>query len=162
MAEAAEVGDIFVTVTGDKSVIRGEHMRAHEGRRDPLQLRPLQRRDRHPGARELAGERARRGVRRGVRRSPTAAGLPARRRPPGQPRGRRGPPGAGDGHVLRQPGARGRVIVENAASLERRVYDVPEEIDQEIARLKLATMGIEIDALTPEQEKYLASWDEGT
>jgi adenosylhomocysteinase len=53
-------------------------------------------------------------------------------------------------------------IVENAASLERKVYDVPEEIDTEIARLKLATMGIEKDELTPEQEKYLASWDEGT
>jgi adenosylhomocysteinase len=39
---------------------------------------------------------------------------------------------------------------------------VPEEIDKEIARLKLATMGVDIDTLTEEQEKYLASWDEGT
>jgi len=39
---------------------------------------------------------------------------------------------------------------------------VPEEIDKEIARLKLETMGIDIDTLSPEQEKYLASWDEGT
>jgi adenosylhomocysteinase len=39
---------------------------------------------------------------------------------------------------------------------------VPQEIDTEIARLKLATMGIEIDELTEEQAKYLASWDEGT
>ena len=53
-------------------------------------------------------------------------------------------------------------IVENAGELERKVYDVPEEIDREIARLKLATMGVEIDTLTAEQEKYLASWDEGT
>ena len=53
-------------------------------------------------------------------------------------------------------------MVENASTLERKVYDVPEEIDTEIARLKLATMGIEKDELTPEQEKYLASWDEGT
>ena len=53
-------------------------------------------------------------------------------------------------------------FVENAASLEKKVYDVPEEIDKEIARLKLATMGVEIDTLTEEQEKYLASWDEGT
>jgi adenosylhomocysteinase len=52
--------------------------------------------------------------------------------------------------------------VQNAARLERRVYPVPEEIDAEIARLKLATMGIEIDTLTEEQAKYLASWDEGT
>src|SRR5436309_292994 len=52
--------------------------------------------------------------------------------------------------------------VQNAASLERKVYAVPEEIDSEIARLKLATMGAEIDRLTEEQAKYLASWDEGT
>jgi adenosylhomocysteinase len=53
-------------------------------------------------------------------------------------------------------------IVANAASLERKVYDVPEDIDREIARLKLETMGVEIDTLTEEQAKYLASWDEGT
>ena len=53
-------------------------------------------------------------------------------------------------------------VVQNAASLEKKVYVVPEEIDNEIARLKLATMGVEIDQLTEEQAKYLASWDEGT
>ena len=52
--------------------------------------------------------------------------------------------------------------IENAAKLERKVYAVPEEIDNEIARLKLETMGIDIDQLTEEQAKYLASWDEGT
>ena len=53
-------------------------------------------------------------------------------------------------------------VVANGAELERRVYDVPTEIDQEIARLKLATMGLEIDQLTAEQADYLASWNEGT
>ena len=53
-------------------------------------------------------------------------------------------------------------VIANAASLERRVYDVPKEIDDEIARLKLATMGVAIDELTAEQTSYLASWDEGT
>jgi adenosylhomocysteinase len=52
--------------------------------------------------------------------------------------------------------------IQHAAELERKVYTVPPEIDKEIARLKLATMGIEIDRLTEEQAKYLASWDEGT
>jgi adenosylhomocysteinase len=52
--------------------------------------------------------------------------------------------------------------IQNAAELERKVYPVPAEIDKEIARLKLETMGVEIDKLTEEQEKYLASWDEGT
>jgi adenosylhomocysteinase len=52
--------------------------------------------------------------------------------------------------------------VQNATSLEKKVYVVPTEIDNEIARLKLETMGIQIDRLTDEQAKYLASWDEGT
>jgi adenosylhomocysteinase len=52
--------------------------------------------------------------------------------------------------------------VANAASLENKVYPVPREIDEEIARLKLETMGAKIDQLTDEQAKYLASWDEGT
>ena len=53
-------------------------------------------------------------------------------------------------------------VIANAATLERRVYDVPKDIDDEIARLKLATMGITIDTLTEEQASYLESWDEGT
>ena len=50
----------------------------------------------------------------------------------------------------------------NAGKLERRVYDVPDEIDKEVARLKLDAMGIAIDTLTEEQERYLSSWEEGT
>jgi adenosylhomocysteinase len=46
--------------------------------------------------------------------------------------------------------------------LEPNVYGVPEDIDREIARLKLAAMEIEIDKLTPEQERYLTSWEGGT
>jgi adenosylhomocysteinase len=53
-------------------------------------------------------------------------------------------------------------VAKNHATLEKRVYDVPEEIDQEIARLKLAAMEVDIDILTAEQEKYLASWESGT
>jgi adenosylhomocysteinase len=53
-------------------------------------------------------------------------------------------------------------IVKNQGKLETRVYPVPEEIDKEVARLKLKAMGTEIDKLTPEQENYLASWHEGT
>jgi adenosylhomocysteinase len=53
-------------------------------------------------------------------------------------------------------------VVGNADELEPRVYVVPEEIDREIARLKLESMGVEIDVLTDEQAAYLASWDEGT
>lgn len=53
-------------------------------------------------------------------------------------------------------------LKQNKGELEVGVYVVPPEIDKEIARLKLASMGIEIDVLTPEQEKYLASWQSGT
>ena len=53
-------------------------------------------------------------------------------------------------------------MAKHASELEKKVYVVPEEIDREIARLKLETMGVTIDQLTEEQAKYLASWDEGT
>ena len=53
-------------------------------------------------------------------------------------------------------------MAQNAKSLKPNVYTVPEEIDKEVARLKLAAMDVNIDALTPAQEKYLASWEEGT
>jgi len=53
-------------------------------------------------------------------------------------------------------------MARNGPSLEKRVYPIPEDIDKEIARLKLHAMGVRIDTLTPEQEKYLASWEEGT
>ncbi|MFO3796849.1 MAG: adenosylhomocysteinase, partial [Anaerolineales bacterium] len=53
-------------------------------------------------------------------------------------------------------------MVKYGQKLEKRVYSVPEEIDKEIARLKLRAMGIEIDTLTEEQLRYLSSWEEGT
>ena len=53
-------------------------------------------------------------------------------------------------------------MVKNAATLEKRVYRVPEELDKRVARLKLEAMVIKIDKLTPEQEEYLAGWNEGT
>jgi adenosylhomocysteinase len=53
-------------------------------------------------------------------------------------------------------------MVKNASNLEKKVYSVPTEIDQEIARLKLAAMGVDIDKLTPQQVSYLSSWEHGT
>ena len=53
-------------------------------------------------------------------------------------------------------------IAKNASTLERKVYDVPADIDAEVARLKLHAMGIAIDTLTEEQQRYLSSWEEGT
>ncbi|HYY52231.1 MAG TPA: adenosylhomocysteinase, partial [Myxococcales bacterium] len=53
-------------------------------------------------------------------------------------------------------------VVKNGKKLKNQVYPVPDEIDREIARLKLKAMGVRIDKLTDKQEKYLASWEEGT
>jgi adenosylhomocysteinase len=53
-------------------------------------------------------------------------------------------------------------LVKNKGKLEPKVYVAPEEIDLEVARLKLESMGVKIDKLTPEQERYLNSWEEGT
>jgi adenosylhomocysteinase len=53
-------------------------------------------------------------------------------------------------------------MIEHAEQLERTVYPVPEAIDKKIAALKLKAMGVELDVLTPEQERYLTSWEEGT
>jgi adenosylhomocysteinase len=53
-------------------------------------------------------------------------------------------------------------LVKNYRQLEKRVYQVPNEIDRQIARMKLQSMGIQIDQLTGEQEHYLASWEQGT
>jgi adenosylhomocysteinase len=53
-------------------------------------------------------------------------------------------------------------MARHASKLENKVYDVPDDIDAEVARLKLKAMGIEIDTLTEEQQRYLTSWEEGT
>jgi adenosylhomocysteinase len=53
-------------------------------------------------------------------------------------------------------------MVQNAQTLEKTVYKVPDELDKRVAKLKLESMGIKIDRLTPEQEEYLAGWSEGT
>jgi adenosylhomocysteinase len=53
-------------------------------------------------------------------------------------------------------------VVKHGRSLEKKVYVVPRDIDLEIARLKLASMDVQIDVLTPAQEEYLSSWTHGT
>jgi len=55
-----------------------------------------------------------------------------------------------------------RYLLENKGRLDRRVYNPPRELDEMVARLKLDTMGVRIDELTPEQAEYLKSWSYGT
>ena len=74
-----------------------------------------------------------------------------------------GHPARGDGHVVREPGARRPSgSSRTPATLERKVYAVPDGDRRRDRAAQAATMGVEIDTLTEEQEKYLRSWDEGT
>ena len=163
MAKAAEVGDVFVTATGDKGVIRQEHMERMKDGAILANTGHFNVEIDIPALRGLASES--REARQFVDEFVLADG----RRLYLLADGRLVNLAAAEGHPAQvmdmsfaNQALSAEFIVGNAASLERRVYDVPEEIDAEIARLKLATMGIEKDELTPEQEKYLASWDEGT
>jgi adenosylhomocysteinase len=163
MAKAAEIGDVFCTATGDKGVITAEHMgRMKDG---AILSNTGTSTSRSTSRAALARDRdaARPRVRRGVHDGGRPADLPHCRGPARQPQA---PPRAIPALVMDMSFANqalgAEYAVQNAASLERKVYPVPDEIDREIARLKLATMGIDIDQLTEEQQKYLASWDEGT
>ena len=163
MIEAAKVADIIVTATGDKSVVAKQPLRGDEGRRDRRQHGPLQRRDRDRRPARDGDET--REAREFVEEFTFADG----RKVYLLAEGRLVNLSAAEGHPAQvmdmsfaNQALSAEYIVQNAAELERKVYVVPKEIDDEIARLKLATMGIAIDQLTEEQAKYLASWDEGT
>jgi len=163
MERAAETGDIFVTATGDKGVIRREHM---ERMKDGAVLANTGHFNVEidiPALRALATET------RTLRQFVDEFQLEDGRRIYLIADGRLVNLAAAEGHPAQvmdmsfaNQALSAEFLVANAASLERRVYPVPEETDLEIARLKLATMGIDIDELTDEQAKYLASWDEGT
>jgi adenosylhomocysteinase len=163
MAKAAEVGDVFVTATGNKGVIRQEHMEVMKDGAILANTGHFNVEIDIPALRGMATES------REARQFVDEFALADGRRLYLLADGRLVNLAAAEGHPAQvmdmsfaNQALSAEFIVGNATSLERRVYDVPEEIDTEIARLKLATMGIEKDELTPEQEKYLASWDEGT
>ncbi len=166
MEEAAREGDIFVTVTGNRDVLRREHFTvmkdgaivANSGHFDvEIDLVALA---------ALATDARRRPVRPFVEEFLVGE---AGRRVLVVAEGRLVNLGAAEGHpaaVMDMSFANQALsaewVVQNAATLEDRVYDVPAEIDREIARLKLDTLGIAIDRLTPAQEEYLSSWTVGT
>jgi adenosylhomocysteinase len=163
MERAAEIGDIFCTATGDKGVITREHM---ERMKDGALLSNTGHFDVEidkPGLRALAVET--REPREFVEEFEMADG----RRIYLIAEGRLVNLGAAEGHPalvmdmsFANQALSAEYAVKNAATLEKKVYNVPDEIDREIARLKLATMGVDIDTLTEEQARYLASWNEGT
>jgi adenosylhomocysteinase len=164
MREAARVGDIFITVTGNKNVIRREHMElmkdgavlANSGHFD-VEIDKA-------ALRDLATGGVRR-IRDFVDEHTLADG--GRLHLLGE--GRLVNLAAAEGHpaaVMDMSFANQALAVEwlaqHRGSLEVGVYPVPADIDAEVARLKLRAMAVEIDELTKEQEEYLRSWEQGT
>lgn len=164
MIEAAPQGDIFVTATGDINVIDRQHMEvmkdgavmANSGHFD-VEINKI-------ALRELSVDEPKL-VRPFVEQFSLKNGKKINL--------------LGEGRLINLAAAEGhpaavmdmsfagqamaaKFLLDNKGKLENRVYTVPEEVDQDIARIKLASMGIQIDVLTPEQVKYLNSWEEGT
>ncbi len=163
MAEAAKVGDVFVTVTGDKSVLAGEHFeRMKDGavlcnsghfnvEIDIPALEKLSsgKKPARPFVEEYTMKDGRRIYLLGEGRLINLSAA-------------EGHPAAVMDMSFANQALSAEYIVRHAAELTPQVYSVPENIDRQIARLKLESMGIQLDKLTPEQEQYLASWSEGT
>jgi adenosylhomocysteinase len=163
IAEAAKLGDVFVTLTGNYHVIAGEHFAAmkdgaivaNSGHfNDELDLDILA---------KMSVEKTQ--PRTFVDSYKLESGKSIRV--------------LGDGRLINLVAAEGHpaavmdmsfanqamsagYLAQNYKTLEKKVYDVPAEIDAEVAQLKLASMHIDIDTLTPEQVKYMSSWSEGT
>jgi adenosylhomocysteinase len=163
MARAAEVGDVFVTVTGNTSVIRAEHF---ERMKDGALLANSGHFNVEIDLEALARTARRR---RPVRAFVEEFTLPSGRRLHVLGEGRLINLASAEGHPaavmdmsFANQALAAEFMVKRGRSLERRVYPVPREIDLEIARLKLASMGVQIDELTAEQGAYLASWRHGT
>ena len=155
MEKAAAVGDIFCTATGDKSVIRREHIETMKDGAILANTGHFNVEIDIPALRSLATEtREARAFVDEFTLADGTADLPPCRRAPRQPLRGRGASGARDGHVVREPGAcRPSMRSSTRPSSSGRSIPVPSEIDDEIARLKLETMGVEIDKLTEEQEQ---------
>jgi adenosylhomocysteinase len=163
MQEAARIGDIFVTSTGDKNVVDRHHFEVMKDGAIVANSGHFNVEINIPALEELATSvwEPRPFVRQYTLDGGRRVSL------------------LGDGRLINLTAAEGHpsavmdmsfanqalcaeYMVQHADELENTVYGVPQAIDKEIARLKLKAMGIEIDVLTPEQERYLASWQEGT
>jgi adenosylhomocysteinase len=163
MLKAAKLGDFFCTVTGDIQVLRKEHFAVmkdgavicNSGHFNvEIDLESLG---------EMSKEK------RQIRESVEEYRLSNGKRVNVLGEGRLVNLAAAEGHPpsvmdmsFANQALAAEYVTERGTSLEKKVYGVPEEIDLEIGRLKLKAMGVEIDTLLPEQEKYLASWDIGT
>jgi adenosylhomocysteinase len=163
MLEAAKIGDIFVTVTGNKNVIGREHFSAMKDGAVVANSGHFNVEIDIPALEKMAS------AKRQTREFVEEYALKDGRKIYLLGEGRLINLAAAEGHpasVMDMSFANQALacefLVKNYKTLERKVYPVPEELDKKIARLKLESMGIKIDRLTPEQEEYLASWSEGT
>jgi adenosylhomocysteinase len=163
LAEAAKLGDIFITVTGNKSVIAGEHFRLMKDGAVVANSGHFNVEIDIPALEKLAT--GKRQTREFVDEYTLKGGKKVYL--------------LGEGRLINLASAEGHPavvmdmsfadqalsvehMVKNAKKLEPKVYPVPTEIDQNVAKLKLDSLGVSIDTLTKEQTKYLASWSEGT
>jgi adenosylhomocysteinase len=163
MDEAARIGDIFVTVTGDLNVIDRGHFVAMKNGAIVANSGHFNVEINIPALEEMASDK------RQVRPFVEQYTLPDGRVINMLGEGRLINLAAAEGHpasVMDMSFANQALgveyMVKNAAKMENKVYSIPDEIDREIARLKLSAMGVAIDTLSPEQIKYLNSWEEGT
>ena len=163
MEKASLIGDIFVTATGDYHIIRVEHF---EKMKDGVILGNSGHFNVEIDVEGL--ERINKGKRE-IRKNLTEYTLKNGKRIYLIAEGRLLNLSAAEGHpssVMDMSFSNQfmsvKFLVENRGKLEKKVYNVPEDIDNEIARIKLKTMGFEIDELTDEQRKYLSSWEIGT
>lgn len=163
MSEAAKIGDFFVTVTGDINVIDKQHFEVMKDGAIVANSGHFNCEINIPVLTEMS--QSKRLVRPFVEEYLTKDGRKVYI--------------LGEGRLINLAAAEGHpasvmdmsfanqalgleYMIKNSDKLEKKVYAIPEEIDQEIARLKLAAMGVDIDKLTPEQVTYLASWEHGT
>ncbi|HTM89875.1 MAG TPA: adenosylhomocysteinase [Terriglobales bacterium] len=163
MVEAAKLGDVFVTVTGDKNVLAREHFElmkdgaivANSGHFNveidipALERMSSSKRTTRPFVEEYSLKDGRKINLLGEGRLINLAAA-------------EGHPAAVMDMSFANQALSVEYLVKNYNQLQRMVYAVPEDLDKRVARLKLESMGIKIDRLTPEQEEYLASWSEGT
>ncbi len=163
MADAAKIGDIFCTLTGDIHVIRPEHFAAMKDGAIVSNSGHFNVELDLEGLAKIAKSRSE------VREYVEAFVLDNGNRVYVLGEGRLINLSAAEGHPasvmdmsFANQALAAEYMAENAKDLDRKVYSVPEEMDKKVARLKLAALGIKIDTLTEEQQKYLSSWEMGT
>jgi adenosylhomocysteinase len=163
MAEAAKIGDVFVTVTGDLNVIDRAHFEVMKDGAIIANSGHFNVEINIPALETMSG------IKKLVRPFVEQYEMKDGRRIFLLGEGRLINLASAEGHPasvmdmsFANQALAAEYMVKNASKLQNKVYSVPEEIDREIARIKLEAMGIQIDTLSPEQVKYLGSWEEGT